>query len=170
MRIGAPDGVLFWARTILAPDRVDVVPGADQVDRPFNVGCQKVQAHFRPDSGQGFHQQVSHAHPRFDGVEPMLHRRPASAHDPGSLIESRLGAVQHLGVDPATDPPILARGALRLDRLAGTGRSPVATYLLVKFRPAKAVRQTLARGTLIFVIGRDVGERRSLELPLGLVG
>lgn len=70
---------------------------------------------------------------------------------------------------PAIDAALFPGGALGLDLTARARRGPVALDLLTRFRPCGVMWQAFTGRALILVRFLDVLERRTIELPLGLV-
>jgi hypothetical protein len=101
---------------------------SEDVQRPFQVVRQGLQAHFRSDPRQGLGQEVSGSHPRLERSKRMLDGWPTQPWGLRSALQPVLHVVQHLLVFPARDSPVIAGCASRLDRATRAGRWPVAVH------------------------------------------
>ena len=109
-----------------------VQPDAEHLDQSLHVVGQDVEAHFRSDLFEGFGQEVSASHPRFQGSERVLDGLSADAHRVGQLVEPGLHLVKDAFMLPTLDPFELVRRALGFERASKAG-GQVAVMIDVVF-------------------------------------
>src|SRR5689334_25429712 len=98
----------------------------------------------------------------------MLDRLAAFTHRLRILVEPPLSGFQNVLVLPSWNAPFVARRTFRLQWAIRTGVRPIAPHHLAVLLGRHAVRQLLARGAAIDVLGSVVDEVLLAETAIRL--
>jgi len=104
------------------PDCCDKRFGAEDGDKALDIIGKNAEAHLCGDVFDNFGEEVTRAHPAFEGSKDMLDGLHADGHGVGPVIETRKHVIDHAFMLPAFDVPVFAGGAAGSDFTVGTSR------------------------------------------------
>lgn len=137
---------------------------AQQVQHPFEVVGEHMQAHFRAHPVVRPGEEMGGTHSRFQRAKWMLHRLAADAHHLWSLVQAGLHSAKHRLMFPATHPPLCARCALIFQRTTLVMRTPVTVQLQAFLNRRKTPDQAFSGWAAVLVLGRIVDEIIAAEV------
>ncbi len=110
---------------LLRRHRLQQTHGTKDFHNPLHVVGEHIEAHFCAESNELTRQEMRRAHPLFERPEVMLNSPFSDSHHVWCMVHSTLHFFKHGFVFPATDPPLLTRRALRLQRATLAFKTPV---------------------------------------------
>ena len=149
----------------LAPDCRHERGDSEDLHRAFHVVGEYVQTHLGTDAWDRLGQEVSCSHPGFDRAKRMLGGLAAYSWGLRAAIQSALHFIEDILVLPTCDAPIVAGRTFRFDCASRAGGRPILVERQSMLERGEAPDRSLACGTAVLILGRDVAKIRFVEQP-----